>query len=355
MISGFAKIVHLAETAKELASSRLCLCFLVLTLVSCARPSDLQYEVDDYIDRLSRTLKADSPAAEPVAVMRVEAPKVDVPPLKISLLDFLQLFGCELQFTIGERNSSLGRVATDSQRLLNTLQMLRQAPACIEALMQGEREEDARQLQQLMSQKQRQLPALIYNAVLAGPEFRELWSPRMPTDYPDNTNSDVIDALQRLVGYVEGWLAGDLAANGAELELTLAELRLGDAGALLQGLAIASAGLERAGSVVESRLARRPVCLSGRPNAMSRTFERVVLGYFIGSVQRRQAVLNRRQYELLASIWRLETLLLEVQPAAYRGWADRRDRALRQYREAPRAHVEQLKKVFQQCGSDFGR
>lgn len=330
------------------------LALVVIGLVSCGTKSDLQQELDEYIERLSRTLDISPNPSGPIGVMRIDAPPVDIPRVKISLLEFLRLFGCELQYTVGERNSSLGRVATGSQRLLNTLQMLRQAPDCMEILQSANRSEDAARLRELMRQKKQQLPALIYNAILAGPEFRELWSPLLPEDYPVSTNSSVIDALDQLVGHVTRWLNGDYLVDGVELELLLKELRKGDAGALIQALAIYRSGLIEADGLIESRLALRPVCLTGAPNDVSRTFERVVSRYFIGAIQIRQATIHRRQFELLAAVRRLEGLVKEVQPQRYRNWVADRERILENAQAAPRDHVVQIKKLLQQCGSGFG-
>ncbi|MEC8429519.1 MAG: DUF3080 family protein, partial [Pseudomonadota bacterium] len=115
----------------------------IFGLVSCGRQTHLESGFDEYAARLSRALDADVPVYQTVAGLPLDAPKIEIPRVKISLLEFLSLFGCELQHTIGERNSSLGRVAADSQRLLNTLKLVRQAPDCIERLGRDGREEDA--------------------------------------------------------------------------------------------------------------------------------------------------------------------------------------------------------------------
>ena len=328
---------------------------VIFGLVSCGRQTHLESEFDEYAARLSRALEADVPAYQAVAGLPLDAPKIEIPRVKMSLLEFLSLFGCELQYTIGERNSSLGRVATDSQRLLNTLKLLRQAPGCIERLRQDGREEDAGMLRELVLQKRAQLPALIYNATLAGPEFRELWSQAIPEGYPNNINSEVVDGLGKLNGLVERWLSGEFEVDGVELEWVLGRLRQGDGGALIRTMAISRYELERAGSIVEARLARRPVCLMGSSNLMSRTFERVVSRYFIGSIQVRQAAINRRQFELLVAVEGLEKALYEVLPAAYWRWVLAREALVEDYRSAPRAHVAQIKQVLQQCGSSLGR
>ena len=327
----------------------------IFGLVSCGRQTHLESGFDEYAARLSRTLEADVPVYQAIAGIPLDAPKIEIPRVKISLLEFLSLFGCELQYTIGERNSSLGCVATDSQRLLNTLKLLRQAPDCIERLGRDGREEDAGMLKELVLQKRLQLPALIYNATLAGPEFREFWSQAIPEDYPNNTNSEVVDALEKLNGLVERWMGGELRADGVEFEQVLGQLRQGDGGALIRAMAISRYELERAGSIVEARLARRTVCLIGNSSPMSRTFERVVSKYFVGSVQVRQAVINRRQFELFLAIEGLEKALSEVLPAAYRRWVLARNALVEDYRNAPRAHVAQIKQVLQQCGSSFAR
>ena len=96
-----------------------------------------------YLERLGRTLEQPlEPPPSAAAIARLPRPgqlRQEVSPGKLGTLDFMDLRGCALQTTIGKANSSLGRMARDSQRLLLTLEFLRHAPDCID-LMRGQGE-----------------------------------------------------------------------------------------------------------------------------------------------------------------------------------------------------------------------
>jgi hypothetical protein len=62
------------------------------------------------------------------------AMQLDIPSGTLDALDLVSLSGCNVQATIGKRNSSLGRHAKPSQRLLLELEYLRLAPQCINLL-----------------------------------------------------------------------------------------------------------------------------------------------------------------------------------------------------------------------------
>ena len=105
----------------------------ILALTAC-QGDERAARFENYLERLGRTL--DVPVQQPVA----EAPTVAPRPAELTLplesgsldaLDFLSISGCAVQVTIGKRNSSLGRLARDSQRLLLELEFLQLAPECI--------------------------------------------------------------------------------------------------------------------------------------------------------------------------------------------------------------------------------
>ena len=126
-----------------------------------------------------------------------------VPRDSIGGLDFLALRGCALQVTVGRRNSSLGRFAPPSQRLLLELEFLRLAPDCIVTLRQRDNAELADTLAAARQRKQRLLPLRIYNATLASDEFRSLWqTPAALGNYPASTNGTPPAALEAIAAGV---------------------------------------------------------------------------------------------------------------------------------------------------------
>ncbi len=307
----------------------------------------------EYLARLGRTLSVDAPAVAPPALPERPRPgllQVDIPPAKIDTLDFLALSGCKLQVTIGKRNSSLGRLARPSQRLLLELEYLRLAPECIEYQRGQGRAALADTLQQAWDDKRRLLAVFIFNATLASSEYLAFWQPRAaPGDYPAGIGSTALDALRGINAMARRWLAGEFSADNLEFEILLGEVGAGDGGALLQALAVQDAWLAAADRMVDARLARGPLCAPGFRLPAADILPNVVRRFFVEGIQPRSAQLGARYHALLPPVSELEELLASALPPAYRDWQARRDAALATTTAAPRRHVGRLQALLEPC------
>lgn len=306
----------------------------------------------DYLQRLARSLQTEIEAQAPP---RLQIPArrnldVDLPGESIDLLDLLSLRSCELSITIGKLNSSLGKMAAASQRLLLELEFLALAPPCIASLA----DEDAvlaDTLRRAVTIKRRQLPARIWRATLGSPEFRAFWKrPRALGDYPAATGNAVPTAIARLDQLATAWLAGDYLVGHDELELLLAELRRGDGGALLQAFARQHAGLAAANRAIAARTADAPICFGERPSPEGRVVDTVVRKYFAGRVQPWSVKLERRRLQLMPPLRSLEQRLASASPGAYADWQQRRDTMLATAVTAPRRHANALAGLLETCG-----
>lgn len=325
-----------------------------LTLVACAREPELLRELDNYNERLARSLETENTPINIYHPETIPRKKITIEPGKISLLDFLRLFGCELQFTVGERNSQMGKLATDSQQLINALQFIHHAPTCIDTLHARQQTELADKLAAALKTKRDNLPAFIFNATLAGPEFMELWQHDLPVDYPDNTSLAVTSAMDQLLNDVDAWLSGNVTAGWDILEDTLSQLRAADAGSLLYALGTTHAELTAATEMIESRLKSQPLCVDGKPHQQSKVFETVVLKFFIGDVQPRQARLSQRFHSLMPGINALEKRLEAVLPESYADWKTSRDQQLVLFLDSNANHVQAIRAMAQACGLGLG-
>jgi hypothetical protein len=313
---------------------------------------------DDYLARLGRTLEVEPPewrAPSPEPPPRTGQLRIPLKGSAVDTLDFLALRGCALQVTIGKRNSSLGRLASDSQRLLLELEFLQLAPACIDTLEADGKEELAATLRAAQDQKRAQLKAMIFNATLANREYRELWTPPVRLDsYPAQTGSRVITALEGVERWTSRWLAGDYSHDNEGFELLLSEVALADGGALASALGLQAAALAAADALLQRRLERGPLCSPGRRPAAADVLETVVRKFFVGGIQGWSAEVERRRQALLPPLRSLEAQLASALPAEYRDWAARRDARLDDHAAAPRRHVEQLKRLLDPCDSGGG-
>jgi hypothetical protein len=311
-------------------------------------------DLEDYLTRLGRALS--------VAPATVNEPRVPPPPrpgeLRQTLrsraldgLDFLALTGCAVQVTIGKRNSSLGRMAADSQKLMLDLEYLRLAPDCIVFLRSEGRTALADRLESAWELKRDQLPTAIYNATLAGREYRQFWRAVLtPGDYPAATGSQVISAMAAINGMTRRWLSGDHGADNQAFEIYLGEVATGDGGALIKALGRQQAWLQAADSMLHARRQRGALCAPGTRHDAADILPNVVRRGFVARVQPHSAALARRYHELVPPVSELETLLELALPADFIRWKNRRNSLLQTWMDAPRRHVQQLQATLEPCG-----
>jgi hypothetical protein len=347
----------MAETpARRRGAPRVLAAAFAAALTACS-DNGAEATLSNYLSRLVRPLGVE--AAEPTALNALRPPRETS--LRIGLedgvlggLDFLKLKGCALQTTVARRNSSLGRVAPPSQRLLLDLAFLREAPACIELLREQDRAELAETLDAAATQKRRQLKAAIFNATLGGLEYRDFWRASAPSSaYPANTSSTVITSLEEVNRYVERWLEGNYEARDLDFELALGDIALGDGGELLRALQQQAAWLRAADRAIEIRLREGELCRAGFTPGSAPILRTVVGKYFIGEVQIRAADLEQRYHQLLTPIRELEALLDDALHDSYRSWMQQRDQQLQRSRAAPATHVGRLQELLGPCYAEF--
>jgi len=306
-----------------------------------------------YLERLSRTLEVGSPNPGYREFPRPPRPgslQLALDADSLGGLDFLALSGCAVQVTIGRRNSSLGRVAPPSQRLLLALEYLRLAPACVEKLKTAGRTELARTLDRAWQLKRRQLPRLIFNATLGSEEYRAFWqAAATPGGFPAVSASTAEQALSAINGQARRWLGGDFTADGRAFEVMLGEAAGGGGGRLLMDLSRQSAWLAAADQLIDMRMARGPLCSTGFRHAAADVLPRVVEKFFIADIQAQGAVMYRRSFQLYPPIEELEQLLYAVLPDNYLAWQTEREQLLGWANAAPRRHVEKLKTIQAPC------
>ena len=325
---------------------------LYVLVAGCNQSNDTA-RFERYLDRLARPLSTDVPVIDEPA--RLQPPTVAELQIamaagKLDALDFLSLSGCQLQVTLGKRNSSLGKFAPPSQRLLLELEYLQYAPACIEYMRSQNETEIALLLESTQADKLAQLPARIFNATLGSQEFRAFW--KRPThlgDYPRETSSAVITALEAINAHALRWLSGDFTANNREFELLLREIARGDGGALALALSRQEQWLDAANTMLQAKRNEGGFCDSGLKPASATIFENVVRKYFIGDIQPVAAALGRRQHQLMPAVEALEETLSRALPPDYRKWRTMRHEALTLTATAPRRHVERVKALLDPC------
>lgn len=345
-----------AQRISKRGMKALVLAGLLIPLFACTGGGQTA-ELADYLQRLSRPLGIEAKQVEvPLTPMppRAESLRISLQGSKLDGLDFLRLRGCSLQQAIAKRNSSLGRVAPPSQRLLMELAFLREAPACIDTLLTDGRKELAGIISESITLKRSQLPALIFNATLGNREYRDFWrTQQAPEDYPAQTNSLVITALEQISADAKRWLAGDYQADETGFELALADIAQGDGGELLDALSRQAAYLNAANALIDRRITSSPLCTDNSQAKAAPILRTVVGKFFVERIQVRAAELNQRYYQLTKPITQLESLLSGVLTVDYQSWQEDRQVKLRAGSIAPRRHVDHLQQLLGTCYAEF--
>lgn len=313
-------------------------------LLSCARSDSL---LADYTTRLARSLEVDKPpvaGGEAPVLPRLRELRQPLTESSINLLDFLALGSCELQGVIAERNSSLGRLATPTTRLVHELEFLNLADDCVASL--PEEEADLiEELQAVIATKERELPIVIFNATLGGKEFRAFWRWR---DRDIAIDSDALDSLRALNSSVSNWMNGDYAVDREALTNQLNLIRRGPGGDYLQYWFDLNRYLAAADDVIEARA--KPLCYENMKTPQADIFNNVVMQFFIGGVQKEVAVLSRGSFDLLEEVEELENLLDDAQPDNYEDWRVQRTMLVTDGSAAMGRHVKALEPLLTSCG-----
>jgi len=325
---------------------------LYLVSTACSQNND-SARFERYLDRLARPLSTEVPKIDEPLRLRPPAVadlQLAISPGKLDALDFLSLSGCQLQVTVGKRNSSLGKFAPPSQQLLLELEFLQYAPACITHLRTQNEIEIAELLESTYADKLLQLPERIFNATLGSDEFQTFWRrPGRLDDYPRNTSSAVITALEAINTHALRWQSGDFDANNRDFELLLSEVARGDGGALTFALSRQDEWLTGANTMLLAKQRAGGFCEKGLKPPSATILENVVRKYFIGEIQPVAAMLSRRHHQLIPAIETLEETLHSALPQNYLGWRTARREGYAHTTTAPRRHVALLKSLLDPC------
>ena len=332
------------------------LVYMALAALLACQPRGPDASLETYLSMLGATLSvapADSQFTRASPPPLVESVTLDIPTSHLDGLDFLALSGCSVQATISKRDTSLGRKAKASQRLLLALEYLRLAPLCINRLHDNDNEALADLLQDAWQQQKDQLPALIFNATLGSDEYRAFWlGVPAPGDYPRSRPGAAAAALRTIDHQTLRWLDGDYQAQNRDLELLLSEVAGGNGGALLRALSHQNDRLATANLMLGQRLARSSRCLAGKPDVAVVLLSTVIRKYFTAVLEPRAARLDRRYHQLLSPIAALEAQLAAGLPQPYRLWMDDRNQHFVTLATAPHRHLDQLDQIWQACATD---
>ncbi|MGB1090930.1 MAG: DUF3080 family protein [Oceanobacter sp.] len=354
--------------------------FLVLSPLYLTACSDNQQPGAEYLPRLLNVLDMEEAELTNQTGLIRPIPRVDrsllkqaLPEVRIDLLDMLSLGGCELAQTIGERNSSLGKLAQDSQRMRMESDFLRLAPACIEQL-KNDQPELSNSLQMAYDSKYQHRMKIWWNGWIAGAEWQALTSASAkplifldasnPTTETANQLSDAsneephqnltLASLDLAIHQGENWLAGNLNYDSQQQEQALYQWLLGESiGRWQTSQSWLTHQLLLTNTALQTRREQRHPCPQGRKTQRAEHLSNVMLKFYIGELQPYMAQTDRFGQELLERLNRLAEL--DTPPPAFSEWLSQIRQSREDFISASKTHVETLSGILNECGMAPGR
>lgn len=332
---------------------------VVLLLVGCNPFSGARSMMDEYVERVGRVLDAkpefsEIPAAKIIPRRRKRV--LPMPDLELGMLDFLSLYGCELQYVVGEKNSVMGKVMQPLNRLRYEVRFIRAAGECLKTV---DNEELQGVLRKAIVSKRESLPIAIWNATWGVEEVETLFTlakGEYPVEAQDPLTDLARDARQlnkSVTVLLEHNLEVDLGFWGKVHQRWQAEYR---AGQLISSARLVTTRLGDATRLIQQRLDNRPLCLNGKPNNQSDIVQGMFFSIYIGKIQPYLADLRRARTDLIEPLSELAAMQSEVMPAGFQEWSrstlalDGRESVWANLDNAVKAHTKAWQALLEQCG-----
>jgi hypothetical protein len=320
---------------------------------------------EEYIERTARVLDGEVvlsavPTVEQLPRRRDRVR--EIAPLDVSMLDFLGLYGCDLQHVIGERNSIMGRVMHPATLFDYEVRFLRAARECLGSI---DNERLRGRINEIIDAKRAQIPDAAWNAVWGTSEIEGfLTRSRGPLAVtPDRDMASTLAGdLRALVEVVRRVQLGDLTVDIKALDGVYQRWQSRPlAGQTLRGAVLATVRLDDASRLIEARLGDRPVC--ARPDLRPRAAESMrgmFMSVYVGEVQPYLAELQRARHELMPPLRELAAIgggRSEPLAAYARLNLDEEDEASvwRRFDLAVARHTRAWQNLLEQCGMRPGQ
>lgn len=340
---------------------RLLLILSVSVLLSGCNPfSAPDSLLDEYVHRLARVLAVDVSLSEPLDALRLPRRRdrvLALPELDMNLLDFLSLYGCRLQYVVGEKNSIMGRVMQPLNRLRYERSFIRAARDCLPTL---DDKTLVNRLKKAIASKRSSLPIAVWNATWGVEEAQSLLTfaqGELPLD-PDTDalarSASDLAFLDQVVGEL---LAGDLSVS-LERVGKVHQHWLSDhsAGQVINSARRLIARLRDATGLIDRRLETRPLCLDGKPSAQFSAVKGLFFNIYIGKVQPYLSQVQRARQSIIRPLRQLAERQTAVMPDAFHAFyrtdlAEEGSQSLwRQLDQAIKAHTSAWQTLLGQCG-----
>lgn len=346
---------------------RMCVPGLLMVVLSACNPfSEARPMMDEYVERVARVLETEpelSAIDSPTHIPRRRDRVLTMPELELGMLDFLSLYGCELQFVVGEKNSVMGKVMQPLNRLRYELRFIRAAQDCIP---ETEDEDLVEVLNEAIASKRETLPIAIWNATWGVEEIETLFTLAKgyyPVQSEGNPVADLArdsDRMNQVVGALlvenaleENAQESSLEFAGAVQQRWQAEYR---AGQLINSAALVKTRLNDATALLQQRIQQRPLCLKGKPNNQAEIVQSMFFSVYIEKIQPYMSDLRRARVELIEPLAMMAERQRTVMPPEFARWYRKHlsqvadDSLWLELDAAMARHTESWQALLEQCG-----
>ncbi|MBU2955130.1 DUF3080 domain-containing protein [Marinobacter sp. F3R08] len=300
---------------------------LALILAGCNPFSEAGPMMDEYVERLARVLEAPPQFSEIDSANQLPRRRdrvLTVPELDMGMLDFLSLYGCELQYVVGEKNSVMGRVMQPLNRLRYEVRFIEAARECLPEI---EDEDFSDELEEAIESKLESLPIAIWNATWGVEEIEKLFTLAKgyyPVAAEGNPVSDLAVDIDRLNAAVARLRADDLTVSlefaGSVHQRWQAEYR---AGQLINSALLLTARLQDGTRLLMQRIEGRPLCLNGQPNNQSDIVQNMFFSVYIEKIQPYMSSVRQARTALIEPFEHLARIQTDVMPERFADWYQR--------------------------------
>jgi len=261
--------------------SCLILVLSLLFLTGCPFTGSREDAAVSYVEALGRGLESDpdfSRIPTVTALPSKRARRLDMPEIEMGLMDFLSLYGCELQLVVGERTSTLGRVAHPGTRLDYHIKFISAAEDCLPKI---DSESRAQSLRNAAQAKRDSIPEALWNGIWGASEMERFFSrsggtlPAEPDPAVFRDASAQVETVLALIGALEpGRIPDELAQLNSVYKHWQARPL---AGQVLRSAEALRARLDDATGLLRRHLDQASPCAAGA-DVYQRLFERQYLG-----------------------------------------------------------------------------
>ncbi|MBU0911828.1 MAG: DUF3080 domain-containing protein [Gammaproteobacteria bacterium] len=291
---------------------------VVFVLTGCSDPAIAL--MHDYAKRLSRTLSLELQDPAPLDLQplpSITTTRADIADTSISLVELVATRACGLDLLLGERNSSLGKVMTPSQRLKYELAFLKQVQPCLT------HPDIAPDLQQKLAAIASDKAALIdkhwQNFLQQDETLRQQLHPYRSLSEPDSVAgvAETMQALHSLLALKKSIVQQNWQhASSINPELALEALyKANTLSQLQQSLRFSQNWLQSLNQQLE-QLDLKTQCPAGKSSDKAEILNTILLQYFIGKVQLYLAQVDgtyQQLYPLLLQLYQGTALAQPIQ------------------------------------------